>query len=130
MWLKEPQVPAAYRDRVDLSDPETRRIFSRGWRSPNQLQRMGVEYIVLPVAVFERYFNRLPPATGTAAHFRFLINSAYFALLTEPDQGIVEMVAKVEAGQQGRGDSDSYPPFSGQRQPLILLQQAQQALGD
>lgn len=42
-WLKQPVVPQSYREHVDLSDPETRRVFSRGWRSVPRLKKDGVQ---------------------------------------------------------------------------------------
>ena len=60
-------VPEAYRQTVDLEDPETRRVFSRGWRSPRQLRSMGVEYVILPEAAYGRYLRPISAPEGSAA---------------------------------------------------------------
>ena len=101
VWLKEPTVPEARRAHVDLEDAETRRIFSRGWRSPRQLQRAGVQYLVLPTAAYARYLrDDLAPAS-TAAAFRLRLNRAYFEMLLAPANA--EIIAVIEESPATRG---------------------------
>ena len=87
-WLKQPVVPPSYREHVDLSDPEIRRVFSRGWRSVQRLKRDGVQWVVLPTAVYQRYMGAAEPATNTAAHYRYVANRSYFQRLMAPDGGL------------------------------------------
>ena len=79
---RQAMVPEQLRDSVDLQDPATRSVFSRGWRSSRDLIELGVEYVILPDAVFQRYLRTEPPPTGTAAHFRYQTNLQYFQHLT------------------------------------------------
>jgi 4-amino-4-deoxy-L-arabinose transferase-like glycosyltransferase len=104
VWLKAPVVPQAYEEGVDLNDPETRRVFSRAWRSPGQLQQMGVQYIVLPEATYGRYlYMDAPREEGSAAHYHFVKNRAYFSLLTDPESGQTERLASFPSGPRARG---------------------------
>jgi len=103
VWLKEPVVPEAYRQSVDLKDPETRRVFSRGWRSLRQLRELGVEYAVLPGAVYGRYLQGDSPPERTAAHYHYLKNRAYFEQFVQPADPQVVRVAEFAAGPQARG---------------------------
>ncbi len=108
IWLKEPVVPEVYRPHVDLTDQETRRVFSRGWFSPRQLKERGVSYIVLPDAVYGRYMEGSPPQGElSAAHYHFVKNRAYFSGLIDPESGLTELVArfKVQEGERGSGVS-------------------------
>ncbi|MBT6143986.1 MAG: hypothetical protein HOH74_01075, partial [Gemmatimonadetes bacterium] len=101
VWLKEPVVPEALRAHVDLEDAETRRIFSRGWRSLRQLHRAGVQYLVLPTAAYARYLrDDLHPAS-VAAGFRLQLNRAYFEMLLAPTNA--EIVAVIEESPATRG---------------------------
>ena len=102
-WLKQPVVPALYRGLVDLEDPETRRVFSRVWLEVDQLRERGVEYLVLPEAVYGRYMAGPEPPAGTAAHYHYLRNSLYFARLTDPDNPQVRRVASLTPGPGIRG---------------------------
>lgn len=103
VWLKEPVVPEVYRGGVDLADPETRRVFSRGWRSLRQLRELGVEYLVLPEAIYGRYLQGDPPAQLSAAQYHFLKNRAYFAQFAAGDSTQMVRVADFSAGPQVRG---------------------------
>ena len=104
VWLKEPVVPEFYRGRVDLDDPETRRVFSRGWLSPRQLRQRGVEYVVLPEAAFGRFIHGEPPdAERAAAHYHFVKNQAYFSKLMDPDNPHTEQVVRFESSAGVRG---------------------------
>lgn len=106
IWLKEPVVPAAYRPHVDLDDPETRRVFSRGWLSPRQLKSRGVRYIVLPEAAYGRYLEGDPPPGGlSAAHYHYAKNRAYFSNLIDPANGQVERVARFAARSGEKGSA-------------------------
>lgn len=99
VWLKEPLVPAPLQGAVDLSDPETRRVFSRGWRSLSGLRAEGVGHLVLPDAVFRRYLRQEDPPEAPAARFRFLANRDYFrGLLDDP---AIERVAVFPGGSTG-----------------------------
>ncbi|MBI94729.1 MAG: hypothetical protein CME05_16220 [Gemmatimonadaceae bacterium] len=84
VWLKEPVVPEALRAHVDLNDQETRRVFSRGWRSPRQLRQSGVQYVVLPDGAYARYLNDDAQPSSLAALYRQRVNRAYFELLLYP----------------------------------------------
>jgi len=84
-----PLVPEAYQGRVDLDDPETRRVFSRGWRTVAELRQRQVEYLVLPEAVYARYLRADPPPSGTAAHHLYWLNRHYFERLIAPQSGLV-----------------------------------------
>jgi len=104
IWLKQPVVPEAYRAHIDLNDPETRRVFSRGWLSPRQLKERGVQYIVLPEAAYGRYLTLEPPSDGlSAAHYHYAKNRGYFAYLTDPESSETELVARFESRAQERG---------------------------
>lgn len=104
IWLKQPVVPEAYRAHIDLNDPETRRVFSRGWLSPRQLKERGVQYIVLPEAAYGRYLTLEPPSGGlSAAHYHYAKNRGYFAYLTDPENPETELVARFESRAQERG---------------------------
>lgn len=105
IWLKQPVVPQAYAGTVDLEDPETRRVFSRGWRSLRQLRELGVEYAVLPGAIYGRYLEGVSPAEGTAAHYHYAKNRAYFEQFTQPADAQVVRVAEFSAGLRARGGS-------------------------
>ena len=85
-WLRQPVVPESLQGQVDLDDPETRRVFSRGWRSQQSLRAAGVDFLVLPAAVHERYFGNSKPPTSAAARFRYLMNRAYFQGLLDAGQ--------------------------------------------
>lgn len=101
-WLSQPVVPEALRDSVDLTDPETRRVFSRGWRSRARLRSDGVDYVVLPTAAYERYLRPGSSARTAAARFRLMVNRGYFQDLL--DGAGSERVATVpEDGQPARG---------------------------
>jgi hypothetical protein len=102
VWLTEPVVPASLQDLVDLDDPETRRIFSRGWRSGKRLHADGVEFLVLPAAVYERYMGDGDPPEAPAALFRYQLNRAYFTNLLGAAGS--DLVARIpNAGQSVRG---------------------------
>jgi len=104
IWLKRPVVPEAYRETVDLEDPETRRVFSRGWLSPRQLRLRGVEYIVLPEAAYRRYMGEPSSAPeGSAVHYHYFKNRAYFSHLIDPENGATELVASFHPGPKTRG---------------------------
>jgi len=104
VWLKRPVVPDAYRKTVDLEDPETRRIFSRGWLNPRQLRKRGVEYIILPEAAYQRYLGEPPPAPeGSAVRYHYLKNRAYFSQLIAPENRATELVASFPPGRETRG---------------------------
>ncbi|MCC7260888.1 MAG: glycosyltransferase family 39 protein [Candidatus Latescibacteria bacterium] len=102
VWLKEPVVPEAYAGLVDLADPETRRVFSRGWRSLRQLREQGVQYLVLPEAIYGRYLEGEPPAAPSAAQFHLLKNRAYFSQFTA-DNPELARVASFTPGPGVRG---------------------------
>ena len=87
-WLKQPVVPEAYAEHVDLADPETRRVFRRRWRGVQRLRRDGVQWVVLPEAVYQRYLNAAVPPAHTAAHFRYESNRSYFEHLLAPAGGL------------------------------------------
>jgi hypothetical protein len=102
VWLTEPVVPASMQDVVDLDDPETRRIFSRGWRSGKRLRADGVEFLVLPAAVYERYMGDGDPPEAPAARFRYQLNRAYFTNLLSDARS--DLVARIPGpGQSTRG---------------------------
>ena len=103
IWLKKPVVPEAYRNTVDLSDPETNRVFRRGWRSLRQLRQLGVQYIVLPGAAYGRYLQMEPPPQGTAAHYHYLKNSTYFKNITAPENPETELLVRFASGSRVRG---------------------------
>jgi len=73
-------------------------VFSRGWRSLSQLRKMGVQYLVLPDAVFQRYMKADPPPPGTAAHYRYSTNIRYYESLLSPQSGGAVKVAEFSAG--------------------------------
>lgn len=114
-WLKQPVVPQVYRSHIDLDDAETRRIFSRGWRSVERLKRDGVEWVVLPEAVYERYMHASEPAPNTAAHYRFIVNRAYFMGLLAPESGL-KLMARFPAStpQAGGRHGEKGPSRGGQ----------------
>jgi hypothetical protein len=101
-WLSRPVVPEALRSQVDLDDPETRRVFSRGWRSRERLKTDGVEFLVLPAAVYERYLADGEPPSAPAARFRYLLNQSYFQGLLN-DSRSEKLVSLPHAGQPARG---------------------------
>ncbi|MFT5087665.1 MAG: 4-amino-4-deoxy-L-arabinose transferase-like glycosyltransferase [Candidatus Latescibacterota bacterium] len=104
IWLKQPVVPEVYRAHIDIEDPETRRIFSRGWFSLRQLKERGVQYLVLPEAAYGRYLYLDPPPGGlSAAHYHFVKNSSYFADLIDPQNPATELVARFESSSNERG---------------------------
>jgi 4-amino-4-deoxy-L-arabinose transferase-like glycosyltransferase len=103
VWLKEPVVPEAYAGEVDLADPETRRVFSRGWRSPRQLRELGVEYIVLPEAIYGRYLEGEAPSQRSAAQFHLLKNRAYFSQFAAGNSPELVRVASFTPGPGVRG---------------------------
>lgn len=103
VWLREPVVPEAYAGVVDLADPETRRVFSRGWRSLRQLREQGVEYIVLPEAIYGRYLQGEVPVQRSAAQFHLLKNRAYFSQFTAGDSAELVRVASFTPGPGVRG---------------------------
>ena len=103
IWLKEPVVPETYSGIVDLADPETRRVFSRGWRSLRQLRALGVQYIVLPEAIYGRYLQGDPPVQRGAAQFHYLKNRAYFSQFAAGDTTQLVEVAKFADGPGVRG---------------------------
>jgi hypothetical protein len=97
-------VPEVYRAHIDIEDPETRRIFSRGWFSLRQLKERGVQYLVLPEAAYGRYLYLDPPPGGlSAAHYHFVKNSSYFADLIDPQNPATELVARFESSSNERG---------------------------
>ena len=100
-WSKRPHVPEAYAGQFDLDDPETSRIFRRGWRSPEQLVAAGVEYVVLPGATYGRYLTGEGPPPGTAAAHYFQRNRTYFRSLT--DSVTTQLVASFPSGSENRG---------------------------
>ena len=100
-WSKSPQVPDAYTGSIDLHDPETMRIFRRGWRSPEQLEAAGVDYVVLPGAVYGRYMTGQGPESGTAAGYHFRRNRTYFRGLI--DSTTTQLVASFPSGPETRG---------------------------
>jgi hypothetical protein len=102
-WLKEPLVPAPYAGRVDLDDPETRRVFSRVWLGPEQLRERGVDYLVLPEAIYGRYLQGPEPPEGTAAAYHFAKNRLYFSQLTDRANPRVRTVATLAPGPDARG---------------------------
>jgi hypothetical protein len=98
VWLKKPFVPEAYRDKVDLSDPETNRVFRRHWLSPRQLRERGVEYIVLPEAAYGRFVHGEPPVLERGvAQYHFAKNRAYFSDLIDPDNLSTEEIIRFES---------------------------------
>lgn len=103
VWLKEPMVPEAYGGIVDLTDPETRRVFSRGWRSLRQLREQGVQYIILPEAIYGRYLQGEPPAQPGAAQYHYLKNRAYFSQFTAGDTTQLVQMAQFAGGPGVRG---------------------------
>ena len=104
IWLKQPVVPDIYRAHIDIEDPETRRIFSRGWLSPRQLKERGVQYLILPEAAYGRFLYLDPPPGGlSAAHYHFVKNSSYFAHLTDPENPATDLVARFESHSAERG---------------------------
>ena len=107
IWLKRPVVPDFYLDKVDLDDPETNRVFRRGWLSLRQLRERGVQYIVLPEAAYGRFVYAEPPAIsdGAAAHYHFVKNRAYFSHLIDPDNPEIEEVVRFDSHQGVRGAS-------------------------
>ena len=106
-WASQPRVPEALAAVVDLSDAETAKIFRRGWRSPAQLRQAGVEYLVLPEAVYGRYLansageamESRPP--GNAGEYLLRRNRAYFRELTTGAD--TEKVARFTPGLEIRG---------------------------
>jgi hypothetical protein len=106
IWLKRPVVPEFYRDKVDLTDQETNRVFRRGWLSPRQLRQRGVEYVVLPEAAYGRFVYADPPSvTEGAAHYHFAKNRAYFSNLIDPNNPETEEVVRFESQAGTRGAS-------------------------
>jgi 4-amino-4-deoxy-L-arabinose transferase-like glycosyltransferase len=103
VWLREPVVPEAYLGEVDLVDPETRRVFSRGWRSLRQLRQQGVGYLVLPEAVYGRYLEGEVPARRSAAQYHLLKNRAYFSQFAAGDSAGVTRLASFAPGPGVRG---------------------------
>lgn len=101
-WLSEPVVPEALRGEIDLDDPETRRVFSRGWRSRERLRSDGVDFLVLPAAVYQRYLGDTAPPAAPAARFRYQLNRAYFKGLLDVDQS-ERLVTLPAPGQPSRG---------------------------
>ena len=74
-------MPEFYQDKIDLDDPETRRVFSRGWPSPRQLRQRGVQYIVLLDAAIGRFLHADPLiGLSVAAHYHYLKNRAFFLI--------------------------------------------------
>ncbi len=103
VWLREPVVPEAYAGVVDLADPETRRVFSRGWRSLRQLREQGVEYLVLPEAIYGRFLEGEAPAERSAAQYHLLKNRAYFSQFTAGYSAGLSRVASFAPGPGVRG---------------------------
>ena len=104
VWLKKPVVPEFYQDKVDLDDPETRRVFSRGWLTPRQLHQRGVQYIVLPDAAIGRFILGDPPGgLSGAAHYHYHKNRAYFSNLIAADNLATEEIVRFESRSGFRG---------------------------
>ena len=104
VWLKRPMVPESYRDKVDLSDPETNRVFRRAWLSPRQLRERGVEYIVLPTAAYGRFVDgEIPVLEDGAAHYHYAKNRAYFSNLIDPANPETEEVVRFDSHAGARG---------------------------
>jgi len=102
VWLREPVVPEAYAVAVDLADPETRRVFSRGWRSLRQLRELGVEYVVLPEAAYGRYLEGEPPSQRSAAQYHLLKNRAYFSQFADNHPELTRVASfSAEPGVRG-----------------------------
>ena len=98
VWLKQPVVPESMRGVVDLTDPETRRVFSRGFRSLSRLRADGVTHVVLPEAVYQRYMRDGDPPANAVARFRFLLNRTYFRTLLDSGEPLMTIAA-----DRGRG---------------------------
>jgi hypothetical protein len=105
VWLKKPWVPEPLRAEVDLGDPESARVFRRAWLSLGQLKSKGVQYIVLPAAVYQRYLGSGEPPEHGAARFHYLKNRAYFEQFLKPDESKIAPQFSVEAGATSRGGS-------------------------
>ncbi len=103
VWLKKPWVPHALRDEVDMSDAETERVFRRALMTPLQLKSKGAQFIVLPVAIYQRYLGEYAPPGQGAARYRYLKNRAYFEQLLSVDNPTVELEFAVEASASTRG---------------------------
>ena len=108
--FKRPVVPEFYRDKIDLADLETHRIFRRGWLSPCQMRQRGVEYVVLPEAAYGRFVYAdpstvTPALTEGAAHYHFAKNRAYFSNLIDPNNPEIEEVVRFESQAGVRGAS-------------------------
>jgi len=58
---------------------------------------------VLPEAVYERYMHTSEPAPNTAAHYRFIVNRAYFMGLLAPESGL-KLMARFPACAPQAGD--------------------------
>jgi hypothetical protein len=101
-WRSQPLVPEALRDQVDLDDPETRRIFSRGWRSRSRLRAAGVDLLVVPAAVTDRYLLDDTPPDELAARFRWELTRAYFGDLLDPAYA-QRLVSLPHTGERARG---------------------------
>lgn len=73
----QPQIPLDYREKVNLEDPKTRRIFSNVWLDYQEITALGVEYVLLSNAAYGRFFAQEPPPEGTAARY-FYVRSREF----------------------------------------------------
>ena len=86
VWLKKPWVPHALRDAVDMSDAETERVFRRALMTPSQLKSKGAQFIVLPVAIYQRYLGEYAPPGQRAARVPIPEESGLFRAATKRRQ--------------------------------------------
>jgi hypothetical protein len=83
-FMSQPQVPDAYRQHVDLSDPKTLETFRRTWMEYDELKHWKVAYLVLPSSGYSRFFDVEPPPAETPAHYYFMRSRCYLSQFFNP----------------------------------------------
>lgn len=101
-FADEPVVPPEYRERVDLQDPKTRRIFTNVWLSYDEIRHLGVEYVLLSNAAYGRFFTGEVPPAGTPAYYFYTRSREFVSQFFEESARHYELVADFADGRGQR----------------------------
>ena len=83
LYTRNPKVPPEFVPQADLDNPQNRRIFGTRWLFYHDLKRLGVEYVLFPALLLNRWRSAPPIKRWSPAHYRWVTGRAHALHLTD-----------------------------------------------
>jgi hypothetical protein len=82
-------------------DPYLINVYKSSWHSISELKRKGIQYIILPSYLYQRYFLNQAPAQGHPLRQAFLRDKNYFQALLDSKE--ITLIKEIKPGPSNLG---------------------------